>query len=153
MNAGTPPEPGKSRMITETYRVTLDGRRVTQSRRRTIKATPDPEWVADSLAWPCPVATPDQPSVTLRGNRKVAQSARGERRDHRPGALSHNRRGPERSARHTATAAPVAPVRPYDIPEVRWIRALLCQSHSAELIEFGQHLTEVLRTPWGYGDD
>ncbi|WP_409470912.1 hypothetical protein [Streptomyces sp. HC307] len=57
MNAGTPPELGKSHLTIETYRLTPDGERVGRTRRRTIKATPDPERVADSLAWPpceCP---------------------------------------------------------------------------------------------------
>ncbi|WP_171111905.1 MULTISPECIES: hypothetical protein [unclassified Streptomyces] len=57
MNAGTPPEPGTSRMTIETYRVGPDGKHVGRTRQRTVTATPDPERVADSLAWPpchCP---------------------------------------------------------------------------------------------------
>jgi hypothetical protein len=57
VNAGIPPERGKSRLIIETYRVGPDGRRVGGTRRRTVLADPDPGWVADSLAWPpcrCP---------------------------------------------------------------------------------------------------
>ncbi|GGN90602.1 hypothetical protein GCM10011579_086640 [Streptomyces albiflavescens] len=57
MNAGTPPPPGTSRLTIHIYRLTPDGKRVAQSRRHTITATPDPERLADSLAWPpcrCP---------------------------------------------------------------------------------------------------
>jgi hypothetical protein len=57
VNAGTPPEPGMSRLTITTYRITADGERVGPVRQRTVRATPDPEWVADSLAWPtcrCP---------------------------------------------------------------------------------------------------
>ncbi|MBC9731490.1 hypothetical protein [Streptomyces sp. TRM68367] len=44
-------------MTIATYRLTPDGKDIGRTRRRTIKATPDPERVADSLAWPpcrCP---------------------------------------------------------------------------------------------------
>lgn len=57
MKAGTPPEPGMSRMTIETYRIGPDGERVGGLRRSTVRATPAPEWIADSLAWPpcrCP---------------------------------------------------------------------------------------------------
>ncbi|NUP22909.1 MAG: hypothetical protein HOZ81_44000 [Streptomyces sp.] len=52
MRAGTPPEPGTSRMTIETYRIGPDGERIGRTRRHTVKAAPDLERIADSLAWP-----------------------------------------------------------------------------------------------------
>jgi hypothetical protein len=52
VNAGTPPEPGMSRMTIGTYRVGPDGERLGRTRRQTYRPVPDPERLVDSLSWP-----------------------------------------------------------------------------------------------------
>ncbi|WP_309032852.1 hypothetical protein [Streptomyces alfalfae] len=57
MNAGTPPEPGTSRMTISTYRLTRDGRRSGGTEERTYHGVGGPGWLPDSLTWPpcrCP---------------------------------------------------------------------------------------------------
>ncbi|ANP48373.1 hypothetical protein J2Z21_005964 [Streptomyces griseochromogenes] len=57
MNAGTPPQPGESRLTIHIYRLTPDGKHLGRSSRHTITANPDPERLVDSLTWPpcrCP---------------------------------------------------------------------------------------------------
>ncbi|GHE04137.1 hypothetical protein GCM10010339_34510 [Streptomyces alanosinicus] len=56
MTAGTPPEPGKSRMTISTYRLSREGRRVGGTDERTYDVG-DPAQLPDSLTWPpcrCP---------------------------------------------------------------------------------------------------
>ncbi|MCV2459432.1 hypothetical protein OEB94_09180 [Streptomyces sp. ICN988] len=52
MNAGTPPEPGKSRLTISTYRVTRDGRESGRTKEHTYHAGGAPDWLPDSLTWP-----------------------------------------------------------------------------------------------------
>ncbi|MEU3731102.1 hypothetical protein AB0E81_17005 [Streptomyces sp. NPDC033538] len=58
MNAGTPPEPGRSRLTISTYRVTREGRESDRSKERVYAGGGDPDWLPDSLTWPpcrCPL--------------------------------------------------------------------------------------------------
>jgi hypothetical protein len=53
VRAGTPPEPGMSRLTIETYRMTPDGNRVGRSRRRTVSAESDlDQLLPDAMSWP-----------------------------------------------------------------------------------------------------
>ncbi|MGP2440946.1 hypothetical protein [Streptomyces sp. JW3] len=59
MKAGTPPEPGRSRLTISTYRVTAEGRQHgrTQERRYDAGSAPG-RLLPDSLTWPpcrCPL--------------------------------------------------------------------------------------------------
>ncbi|CAL9544890.1 hypothetical protein SUDANB145_04300 [Streptomyces sp. enrichment culture] len=52
MNAGTPPEPGQSRMTITTYRVTREGHRSSGTTTRVYAAAGTPYSIPDSLTWP-----------------------------------------------------------------------------------------------------
>ncbi|MEV4226973.1 hypothetical protein AB0J81_07665 [Streptomyces bobili] len=52
MNAGTPPEPGTSRLTLRTYRVDRNGQRVGSPQTRTHDGTGDPTALPDYSPWP-----------------------------------------------------------------------------------------------------
>ncbi|MCZ9336563.1 hypothetical protein NGM37_02090, partial [Streptomyces sp. TRM76130] len=52
VNAGTPPEPGASRMTISTYRVTREGHRSGGTEERTYHGVGGPGRLPDSLTWP-----------------------------------------------------------------------------------------------------